>query len=56
MDKQYPDMFTELQNVANIMANNICVKILLEIFFSRKEKINLQKSNNFKGIFEILMT
>ena len=25
VDKQYPDMLTELQNVAN-MANNICVK------------------------------
>ena len=35
VDKQYPDMLTELHNVAN-MANNICVKILLAIFFSRK--------------------
>ena len=33
VDKQYPDMLTELQNVAN-MATNICVKFLLEIFFS----------------------
>ena len=46
VDKQYPDMSTVLQNVANIwqmifvqndMANDICVKFLLEIFFSRKK-------------------
>ena len=41
VDKQYPDMLIELQNVAD-MANNICVKkygkqYLLEIFFSRKK-------------------